>query len=187
MPLKAIIIILTFLLFAFAAKAQDTGIGIKAGFNFSRIEGQDLVDPMEGRIGYQFGLMSNMMISDRVFFGPEVMAIQKGTENIELLYLQSPLLFRYFFTDKLHIDFGPYASYLYEATSEEIVIENEFQTLDLGGSFGIGGFVGILNFDLRFHRGFKDTQKDDSQYLIAREGEVDASNTTVELSLGYLF
>lgn len=187
MSMKPIITILFFLLFAMAVKAQDKGIGIKAGFNFSRIEGQDLIDPLEGRAGYQFGLMSNIGISDRIYFGPEIIAIQKGTQELELLYLQSPLLFRYFFTDKLHIDFGPYASYLYEASSEEVVIEDEFQTLDLGGSFGIGGYVGILNIDLRFHRGFKDTQKDNSQYLIAREGEVDASNTTVELSLGYLF
>lgn len=187
MIMKTTVSFLFFLLISIAGFAQDKGIGIKAGFNFSRIEGQDIVDPLEGRIGYQFGLMSNIGISDKVYFGPELIAIQKGTHNLELLYLQSPLLFRYFLTSKMHVDFGPYAAYLYEASVDEEVVEGEFQTLDLGGSFGIGGYIGVINIDLRFHRGFKDTQKDDSEYLIAQEGEVDASNTTVEFSLGYLF
>ena len=187
MQLKIISVFWLFLMISPVSFAQDKGIGIKAGFNFSRIEGQDIVDPLEGRIGYQFGIMSNMSISDRVYFGPEIIAMQKGTQDVELLYFKSPLLFRYFFTDKMHIDFGPYAAYLHEASAGEVIIEGEFQTLDLGGSFGIGGYIGIVNIDLRFHRGFKDTQKDDSKYLIAQEGEVDAANTSIELSIGYLF
>lgn len=187
MRYKTIPVFLLIMLFACTAFAQKKGVGIKGGFNFSRVEGQDIVDPLEGRIGYQFGIMSNLGISERVYFGPEIIAMQKGTQNVELLYVKSPLLFRYFLTDKMHIDFGPYAAYLFEATSEEKVIEDEFQTLDLGGSFGLGGYIGVVNIDLRFHRGFKDTQKDDSQYLIPKEGEVDAANTSIELSLGYLF
>lgn len=187
MRLIKVSIFLLVMFLAFTVSAQKKGVGVKAGFNFSRVEGQDVIDPLEGRVGYQFGIMSNLGISQRVFFGPEIIVMQKGTQNVELLYLKSPLLFRYFLTDKMHVDFGPYAAYLYEATSDGKVIEDEFQTLDLGGSFGVGGYVGVLNIDLRFHRGFKDTQKDDSQYLIAKEGEVDAANTSIELSLGYLF
>lgn len=178
------------LLFALIASSesfsQRKGVGLKAGYNVSRIEGAD-IDAMEWRIGYQAGIQSNMKISNRIYFGPDIVWIQKGTEYLELFYFKSPLYWKYYLTDKMHFDFGPYAAYLFEANSMEKPIESEFQTLDLGGSFGIGGYIGSVNIDLKFHRGFKDVQKDESVFLIPKEGEVDAANSTIEFSLGYLF
>lgn len=166
--------------------SQRTGVGLKAGYNLSRIEGAD-IEAMEWRIGYQAGLQTNMRVGHRIYFGPDILWIQKGTEYLELFYIKSPLYWKYFITNKMHFDFGPYAAYLFEANASEKKIEGEFQTLDLGGSFGVGGYIGSINIDLKFHRAFKDVQKDDSVYFIPVEGEVDASNSTIELSLGYLF
>ncbi len=108
------------------------GIGIEAGLNLSKWEG-DAVESSDMRLGYRIGISYQASLGDKLILEPGILLSRKGTQEeysesfditeftsmsykdkfeVTLTYLEIPVLFKYFPDDKFNVSFGPSLSFL---------------------------------------------------------------------------
>jgi hypothetical protein len=147
---------------ATAANAQGFRLGVKAGANLNKIQGQSFNDGYN--LGYQFGGFSEIDFGKKIGIQPEVLFSQsktkyeqntsaithfdnlKGGENIRLDYLSIPVLLRINSGDLVTFLVGPQFS---------IMVNNHQTTAENGqNAFKNGDFamVGGLQVNLKLLR-----------------------------------
>jgi hypothetical protein len=145
-----------------AANAQGFRLGVKAGANLNKIQGQSFNDGYN--LGYQFGGFSEIDFGKKIGIQPEVLFSQsktkyeqntsaithfdnlKGGENIRLDYLSIPVLLRINSGDLVTFLVGPQFS---------IMVNNHQTTAENGqNAFKNGDFamVGGLQVNLKLLR-----------------------------------
>jgi len=191
-------------------QAQDIHVGAKAGLNVSTITG-DFGGTLNPRLAYHFGGFASIPLSDGFSLNPEVLYFSIGTtfnysedrfftsdpfftdrsfKSVNRAnFLAVPVNFRYNFTSKFGMDFGPQISFLINSVGkikqsnnldevpEKSVVSGNFQP-DYGANLGLTFTLNNkMNIQLRYYQGLKNLNRnspfaDDLRFNIALQASV---------------
>jgi hypothetical protein len=175
--------ILVFSQSSFSQSSVRFGIrgGVHAGTQFGRAI---ITNPSGTLVGFEGALFANIELSEDISLCPELAFSQKGfkvdTMEITSNYFEVPLLLKINMGDEgLYTIIGPYVSYLPTVN----VNAPDEKALGFGGTFGLGTRLGthlILEGRYNFNGNIWKLGTDSTTPYGFR-------NTTIALSLGYLF
>ncbi len=133
---KIILVFSTILLINFSTTAQDANVGIKAGTNFTKIDGQSFSDGY--KMSFQGGLFMELDFNKKIGIQPEFLYSQTKSENatgapiytfqnsdVNLNYLTIPILFRYKIAKVLVLNVGPQYSFLLNKSDNKLTLGSE--------------------------------------------------------------
>ena len=181
-----ILIIGIFFTFSHTTFAQSNSrFGIRAGVHAGTQFGRAIITNPKGTlIGFEAALFANIELSEDITLCPEIAFSQKGfkvdTSEITSNYFEIPLLLKINMGDGgMYTIIGPYISYL---PTVNLKAPNE-KALGWGGTFGLGSKVGdhiFIEGRYNFNSNIWMLGNDNANLYGFR-------NTTIALSLGYLF
>lgn len=188
---KVLLIVAITILGLVKVQAQDVEFGVKVGVNFSSIHGDvdDDIEPITSIINY--GIYSEIGISETFSFQPEIMYSMQGFsldndeftgDNIvSLHYLNVPLMMKYHVTSGFSFEAGPQLGFLLKAKNEDIELKDNFKSLDYGLNLGLEYKLDSgLNFGARYNFGFaniNDIQDSNDKFR----------NGNAQITIGYSF
>lgn len=180
-----------------ALYAQDLPkLGIKAGLNMSNLAVDNNLDEYRDyKAGFHGGLLAHIHTGNKNFaIQPEVVYSLQGSsfdsyqgspeQDINLHYINVPVLVQYMFDNGFRIQTGPQVGLLVGAKSEvngvDSDIKNDFKTGDFSWSFG-GGYLSYsgLGIDLRYNLGISNIND--------FPGGADTKNRVFQVGLFYMF
>jgi len=164
--------------------AQKIKFGAKGGLNFATVSG-DNTEGIDAVTAFNFGVLSEIPISDKFSFQPELMYSGQGysfnDNTVALSYLNIPLMGKYYLTKGLSVEAGPQIGFLLSAKNEEIDVKDSFNTFDFGVNFGLGYKLDNgLNFGARYNVGLTDINN-------LENSSIKNKNGVLQLSVGYFF
>lgn len=164
--------------------AQEIKFGAKGGLNFATVSG-DNTKGIEGVTSFNFGVLSEIPISDKFSFQPELMYSGQGYSfnhnTIALSYLNIPLMGKYYLTKGFSVEAGPQIGFLLAAKNEKTNVKDSFNTFDFGVNFGLGYKLDNgLNFGVRYNLGLTDINNVDNSSIKNKNG-------VFQVSVGYFF
>ena len=164
--------------------AQEIKFGAKGGLNFATISG-DNTNGIDAVTSFNFGVLSEISISDKFSFQPELMYSGQGysfnDNTIALSYLNVPLMGKYYVTKGLSVEAGPQIGFLLAAKNEKTDVKDSFNTVDFGVNFGLGyKLENGLNFGVRYNLGLTDINNLEGYSAKNKNG-------VFQLSVGYFF
>lgn len=182
---------ITFLLMTTAAQAQHVNIGIKGGLNGYTIKG-DNSSNFDPKYSFHVGLLGHIHMNDEIAIQPEIYYSVQGTKyksngadvNLNLNYVNIPLLLQYMFDNGFRIEAGAQLGILASAKSESgnttIDVKSSFKSTDIGGVVGMSYVKPStgLGFDIRYNYGVTN---------INASNTVNAYNRGFQVGLFYLF
>lgn len=186
------------LLFGDKVASENFYFSLKAGANIANLSN---VDGSKMRPGFNFGLLATIKLSDKFYLVPEFAPLSpKGAKNvpvtssgnsnldallqnakgdIELNYIDIPVVAKFYLHKKFNIGLGPYLSILtgaqdkFETTADEVgdltitnSTKSQFNSLDYGAVFEAGWSAWEarngkgLNIHVRYTLGLNDIVKD---------------------------
>lgn len=160
--------------------AQMLKFGLKAGANFSNLEG----DGVDGSTytSFHFGAVAEISLLENLSLQPELLYSSQGTKvdvagvkDINYNYITVPVLAKFYLTSKkLSLEAGPQFSFLINEDVEETF---EGEKFDFAATAGLGYNITDNFFaQARYVMGLTEASKD---------GEV--TNRVIQLSVGYRF
>jgi Outer membrane protein beta-barrel domain len=173
------------------ATAQKVNLGIKAGLNLYNINNDNNVE-YDTRTGFNVGLLGHIHLAPQLALQPEIVYSSQGAKfsvsnvetNINLGYINVPVLVQYMFDNGFRLQAGPQLGFLVNAKSKtnsvETDIKNNLQTVD----FAVGGGVGYVHpasgfgVDARYNLGLSN---------INENGSLKSTNRGFQLGVFYLF
>lgn len=150
-------------LFAFA-NAQEVKCGIKVGGNLSNFSGYTDDVNLKPRIGLTIGGFVAVKLSEKLSVQPEILYSEQGSKvdnflidvdgslynvdlNFNLAYINLPVMFKYYATEKFSIEAGPQIGFLTSAKgilklegfnhSAEEDMKMLFKSIDFGLDMGL--------------------------------------------------
>lgn len=167
-----------------SVNAQEIKFGVKGGLNFATISG-DNTKGIDLVTAFNFGVVSEIPISDKFSFQPEIMYSGQGysfnDNTIALSYLNIPLMGKYYVTKGLSLEAGPQIGFLLAAKNEKINVKDSFNTFDFGLNFGLGYKLDNgLNFGARYNLGLTDINN-------VENSSIKNKNGVFQVSIGYFF
>lgn len=164
--------------------AQEIKFGAKGGLNFASISGNNSTGS-DMVTSFNFGVLSEILISDKFSFQPELMYSGQGysfnDNTIALSYLNIPLMGKYYLTKGLSIEAGPQIGYLLSAKNESTNVKDTFKKVDFAANLGIGyKLENGLNFGARYNFGLSNINNLDNSSSKYK-------NRVFQLSVGYFF
>jgi len=185
-------IILTALFLVTTSYAQ-VRLGLKAGGNLANVDG---FDKTKMKLGLSAGPALQIKLANVFFLQTELLYSIKGTRSdsmqnanaeLDLNYINLPVLIGYRLAPNFSIKLGPEIGRLLSAKSEmngsTVDVTDFYQSFDLGADLGLAYSFKKLALDLRYNYGFKD--------LLERangsgtRGSEDVSNRVLQFSLTY--
>lgn len=184
------------------AQAGESKIGFKAGANLANIHGDDAADN-KMKVGFHIGGFVTVPLGN-LAFQPELLVSTRGYKadsgdvSVNLMYLDIPLLLKFYVSDNINIHLGPQvglnlsAKYKFGDDSKDI---DNFNALDIGALAGLEydtdfGFV----IGARYYYGMTKLNKDYKQETtiggVTRTAEVDAAdvkNNMIQVYVGIGF
>ena len=163
--IKKSLLFLIFTLLSLNTQAQESflNFGPKVGANFSTLNTNNLDASEESITGLTAGAFLEIKSTSSLSFQVELLYSEQGTnldsnlgelKDIELNYLQAPVLLKYRLLKIFNIHGGPQLGFL----TSDIKSENfEAKDFDFSGVAGVGVELGKLRADLRYHFGFTDS------------------------------
>ena len=167
-----------------SVNAQEIKFGVKGGLNFATIGGDNTKD-IELVTSFNFGVLSEIPISDKFSFQPELMYSGQGysfnDNTVALSYLNVPLMGKYYLTKGFSVEAGPQIGFLLAAKNEKVNVKDSFNTVDFGVNFGLGyKLENGLNFGVRYNLGLTDINNVDNSSIKNKNG-------VFQVSVGYFF
>ena len=159
--------------FSWVASAQDVKLGIKGGINLSSLNGDDVPSNFDARTGYHIGVAAQLGLGDKFALQPEVLYSAQGANDLDIDYVNIPILVKYKFLEFLSFEAGPQFGVLVNDDYEDII---ETKSFDLSAALGAGVEFGKFFAQARYNFGFTDIIEED-----------DIKNGTFQLSVGYYF
>ena len=171
--------------------------GLKAGMNFANvaIDADEAPSP-DGRVGVLAGMFATIPMPWRLTLQPEAIYTVKGASfefegletNYIVDYVEVPVLARFRVLKSAYVLAGPSMAFRVRArnriafggSTEEIDLDADVETFDLGVVGGVGIDIGRWLVDARYTYGVSDTDKDTSD-------EVKIHNRAFSLSAGFRF
>ena len=184
------------LLAATAATANAQGFGVTAGANFADISGGDIDgSDIDSRTGFVGGVFYEHKLGTSISIRPEVLYSFKGGTNTlandvtwQNDYIEVPVLLKYSFGSGATHPFvliGPAISFNVncnftdgtdEASCDDVFGSDVASSTDFSGILGLGIQWNALDINVRYDLGFTNVLED-----------VDATNKTISIMLGYNF
>lgn len=182
------------LIFGEKVATENFYFSLKAGLNYSMITN---VEEGKNRLGFNFGLVNNIRINDKLFFTPEFLPLStKGVTDVPVLttgnedlddllgdveytdrklnYLDIPVLLKYNIGERLSISAGPELSFLLGGTDiyyaeplEDILLTTELDIHEYVKTFDMGAVI-------------------DLSYMVAKPVNGKGVNIYLRYSLGFL-
>lgn len=180
--------------------AQANEFGIKAGFNYSNFTGDD-VDDLDSRAGFHVGAIYHLGINDDFAFQPEILLSTKGAEDLNLMYVDIPLLAHIHATEELTFHVGPQVGFLLSAKNDGTDVKDAYKSTDLAAVLGTTYRLETgLFFTLRYNYGISNVGEEiefqtpnvdangipDGTFSTTKT-EFEASNSVLQVSVGFLF
>ncbi|WP_209406049.1 porin family protein [Pseudozobellia sp. WGM2] len=165
--MKKTLLTAVFAMVSIAAFSQsDSGIGIKAGLNYSANGDYfesigDAAREPDRNVGYHFGLYGRVGVS-RIYFRPELVYTKTKSdyqgEKFDISKLDAPMLVGVKVIGPLHIFAGPAFQYILDTEFDGIGINDIENDFSVGANIGAGLNFGKLGIDIRYERGFNDNE-----------------------------
>ncbi len=172
------------------ASAQHVKLGIKGGLTLAKINISLLgvSETTDDRVTFHGGFFATIMTSKKFGIQPELLYSGQGgttsTGNLNLGYLNIPVMFRYNLTPWLNIQAGPQLSILLGATDGTTDIGSQFKKTDFGGAVGVGFDLPLrLHLSFRYINGFSNVSAVDFSSLGIPDPVI--TNRVIQISLGY--
>lgn len=164
--------------------AQEIKFGAKVGVNFSSINGDNTAE-IESVTAFNFGLTSEIPISEKFSFQPELMYSGKGfsigDEVVSLNYLDIPVMGKYYLSKGFSLEAGPKIGFLLSAKQESLDVKDSYNTVEFGMNLGVGyKLENGLNFSARYNFGLSDINNKDG---FTDKNKIDV----VQFTIGYSF
>jgi hypothetical protein len=183
---KIFLVAVLFLATSASIQAQLVKFGVKAGVNFANQTGDAFDAPevdKEGITSFHAGVVAEIKLLDRFAIQPELLYSTQGATyknavsefKNELGYLSIPVMAKFYLTDSFSLEVGPQASFL--LSEKDNVDFEDAETFEFGVNAGLG-FKLTDNFFIqgRYGLGLTDASRN-----------ADVKNSTVQLSVGFLF
>ncbi len=173
---------------------KSVSFGVKGGVNFATVNGDDIDSP-DSRTSFHVGALVEVPVSDMFSVQAEAMYSGKGFDfdyegsdgdkaELQLDYIDVPVLAKFYLTEGLSLEAGPQLSFL---INEELDLNpnsdsgdfplDDAESIDFGLA---GGLTFQTNFGMlatgRYVYGLSDVYKD-----------VDVHNSTFQIGIGYKF
>ena len=154
--------------------------GLKAGANFSNLEG----DNVDGSTytSYHFGAVLEFKLLENLSLQPELLYSSQGkkvdvagVKDINYNYVTVPVLAKFYLTSKkLSLEAGPQFSFL---INEDVAEQFEAESFDFAAAVGLGYNITDNFFaQARYVMGLTEANKD-----------AEVTNRVIQLSVGYRF
>ena len=158
-----------------SAIAQHANIGFKAGLNSYNINNNNGTN-FDSKLGFHVGMIGHIHLSKQVAFQPEITFSTQGakytylgtTTDINLNYINVPLMIQYMFDNGFRLEVGPQIGLLASAKSKTnnstSDIKSNFNSIDLGLGIGIGYINPKSGFgvDARYNLGLSNINENTS-------------------------
>lgn len=174
-------------------------IGVKSGINIATT--RDLITFPKNRLGWYAGGFSQILLTNKFFFQPELNFSSKGYRYVDLSnnqkvamrlnYLEVPLLLGYEIDTKTKIVLGPDFGYLLKAidafNNGTFDATNSFpRKFDFSVAVGVAyNIIRKLGAEVRYCYGFKNMYQVDNVGI--RQSDYLAANRAFQLGLYYSF
>ncbi|CAM3316196.1 porin family protein [Zobellia roscoffensis] len=127
---------------------SDIKFGGKAGLNFTTWLGNDF-DGVSAKVGAYFGGIVEIPVMENFYVQPELIFALQGADlgpsNVNLAYIQLPVMGKYHITDEFAVELGPQIGFLLADNWEEDLQFQDTKSIDLGVNLG-GGYRMDENF-----------------------------------------
>lgn len=180
---KIILSSIAILAFGFANAQDGMSFGAKGGLNFATIAGSQGATSL---LAFHLGGFVEFKVSDKFAVQPELLYSMQGAKyeggNVNLNYINIPVMAKYFVTEEISIQAGPQLGILMSATSDGTDIKDSLNSTDFGLNIGGGYNIGEnMMLDLRYNLGFSELLKDKPS------GADPEKNAVLQISFGYKF
>ncbi|MGB4654857.1 MAG: porin family protein [Bacteroidales bacterium] len=187
--------------------------GVKGGLNITNyVLDDEKIDDNDAKYGFNAGIYFRLPVAGFISLQPELLYTQKGSK-IEMTkyrvvintksstdYIELPVLLDFAVFDALHVQVGPYFSYLINkeavtsnSSNNSIInqVKEEFKKvklneLDYGLAFGASFVSRRLELSLRYNHGLQTLGKENI-VLGDRSTFPDVKHSAIYLSLGLSF
>ncbi len=156
-----------------ATKAQKVHFGLKAGMNASSLTN---MGPSETKIGFNAGVLAHIHTNNKNWgIQPELIYSVEGAKtpllggnnksNLNLGYLNVPILVQYMFDNGFRLEAGPQFGFLMSAKSKvsggsNNDVKGSFNNTNISIPVGVGYLTTYgLGFDARYNFGLSDVYK----------------------------
>ena len=188
---KLFFIVLIGILGVGVSSAQELDLGLKAGANFSNFSDTKGLD-MSNKTGFQLGAFAAIRMGN-IAIQPEILYSQQGAkfnhDDIDLNYVNVPLMFKYYVINGLNIQVGPQFGFVVDDNLGKVFtgINEGVKAKD----FDVSGLVGVgldlpfgIRLDGRYNFGLNDAIKSTSENVnFVNPGK----NSVFTVSVGYSF
>ncbi len=190
------------LLFIQESMAQETTLGLRGGLNFANLSGSD-VSGEEAQFKYHAGAFVQVRVTDFFALQVEGMYSLKGSEtsigDIDLTYVDVPILAKIYFSDRFNIHAGPQFGVLINAENEtagtSTDVTDRFSTLELGAAAGIEYHLEMgIHFGARYQFSLNSIGEDYEQTTTignvtttTKIDEPDIKNGIIQAYVGFNF
>ena len=169
------------------AEAQSVNVGTKIGLNSYSIN-NDSGPGFDSKIGIHAGLIGHIHLNEQLGLQPELVYSMQGAKsgdtNLNLDYLNVPVLFQYMFDNGFRLQAGPQVGILVRGKAENgnstVDIKDDFKSIDAGLSFGAGYIHTPSSFgiDVRYNLGLND---------ISESAATESNSRGLQVGIFYLF
>jgi hypothetical protein len=166
---KLILLVIAVFGFTFNSQAQDLKFGLKGGVNFATINSDDLGDNLDARTGYHVGVVAQISFAGFAL-QPELIYSAQGVEDIDIDYLNLPILAKLKFAKIFSVEAGPQFGFVVSDNFED----GEPESFDLSGAVGTTVEISKFFAQLRYNFGLTDVL----------DG-FDSKNSNFQVSVGY--
>ena len=153
---------------------QPVNIGIKGGLNLYTLGG-DNDEASETKAGFHLGLLGHIHMAEHFALQPEVVFSAQGTKNennddeLDLNYINVPVMFQYMFDNGFRLQAGPQVGFLVTAESEGDDVKDNLNGVDF--SVGLGAsYISASGFglDARYNHGLTNINENEDNDLFNR-------------------
>ncbi|MGO3689729.1 hypothetical protein CAP47_02485 [Psychroflexus sp. S27] len=181
MNLKKIFIGLSFVLLCFVpqiTKAQSIDLGLKAGANFAELSDISGLSNRTGVTAGAFGAVRFNMFSVQA----ELLYSEQGADSdfgdIELSYVQVPVLAKIHFLRLFNVQVGPQFGFL----TDDKLPSGSAKDADFSLVTGVGAHLGSFRVDARYNFGLTKSISGIDGF-----GDIESKNKYFSIALGYSF
>lgn len=164
--------------FSSAFAQASVSLGIKGGLNFANVNTTSVGAAFNSRTGYHAGAFVNFKFT-KLAIQPEVIYSVQGADaasgNLELGYVNIPILLKFYLVSGLNLQAGPQFGFLTSATSGGIDIKDLVESSDTSIALGAGFDIKKFVIDARYNLGISDVDK----------ATTEAKNQVFQLSVGF--
>lgn len=186
--MKKLLLVFAAALFAFNVSAQDVKFGVKAGVNFASIGGDDTGD-LSGLTSFHLGAVAEISLSENFAVQPELLYSRQGATldadgdyDINLDYINVPVMLKYGVSDEFNLEFGPQVGFLMTAEVDGEDIKDDVSGIDFGVNIGINyEMASGLNFGARYNLGLSNINDGEGS------DDFKNQNNVFQVSVGYFF